>query len=72
MKKILSLFLITAILITAGCTSSEQTVPTQSGSEATTGPIEIVTIDPNLVDAVTDNWVALEMAFVSNKEYKTQ
>lgn len=66
MKKILSIFLIFALLISAGCTSS-----TPATSSNASQQIEIVTIDPNLVDAVTDNWVALELAFESTKEYNT-
>ncbi len=66
MKKILSIFLIFALLISAGCTSS-----TPATSSNVSQQIEIVTIDPNLVDAVTDNWVALELAFESTKEYNT-
>ena len=59
MKKFLALLLIAILLVPTGCKTTE---PEQ---------IEIVNIDPSLVDAVTDNWVALELAFVSDKEYNT-
>ena len=62
-KRFLALSLALVLLLCAGC------VPSNS-SESNT-QVEIIQIDPSLVDAITENWVALEMAFQSTKTYNT-
>ncbi len=62
MKRFLALFLAIVLLFGVGCAPQEPSENVQA---------EIVQIDPSLVDAVTENWVALELAFQSTKEYNS-
>lgn len=60
MKRFLAFFLALILLFGVGCIPHEPSESTKA---------EIIQIDPALVDAVTENWVALDMAFQSTKEY---
>lgn len=67
MKRIFSIILVLLLLFSAGCNNA----PNQVHQPSNQIPENTVIIDPTLVDAVTENWMALELAFKSSKAYNS-
>ena len=68
MKKLIALLIATILLFSAGC--QQNTIENTTQTESTL-PEGTVIIDESAVDAVTDTWVALELAFESTATYNS-